>query len=100
MDSTDKSRCRYNGINPFIRMSCVNAFTMKSNTKSIDSRHGRAIEDTHLANIEKWSAVHPKNRVNIINNAGFNDFQGPTWPFFPRLKDNTDSSLYIFFPFF
>ena len=81
-------------------MSSMNALTMKSNMKSIDSRHSRAIEDTHLADLEKGRAVHPKNRVDIINNVGFNDFQGPTWPFFPRLKDNTDSSLYIFFPFF
>ena len=100
LDSTDKSRRCYDGIDTFIRMSCMDALAMKSNTKSIDSRHGRTIDDPHLTDIEKGRAVHSKNRIDIINNARFNDFQGSARTFFSRLENNTDSSLNIGFPSF
>ena len=71
----------------------MDPLSMEGNTESINSSHGRSIENPHLSHIEKRRAMHPKNRIDIIDNSCLNDFQSTAWAFFSGLEDNADSPL-------
>ena len=60
----------------------MDPLSMEGNTESINSSHGRSIENPHLSHIEKRRAMHPKNRIDIIDNSCLNDFQSTAWAFF------------------